>query len=206
MSATQIKIVLGRYLPSNTLDYCVQLWVQHPFHFTVTKKRSSRYGDYTFNSLKKEHTITVNGDLNPYAFLITYLHEYAHLLTSIEYGPHVSSHGQEWKTTFRNVMQAMLQQGLLPDELRTVLLKHMKNPKASSSGDTHLVLALRKYDKNNFAIPLMMVNKGSSFSFNERIYQFMEKRRTRVLCKEQSEGKLYLIHKAALVEIISTEG
>lgn len=203
MSAAQIKIVLSRYLPANTLDYCVNLWVNHPFHFTVTKKRSSRYGDYTYNSVKKEHTITVNGDLNPYAFLITYLHEYAHLLTGLRFGYKISSHGVEWKSIFKEVAQYVLQPGVLPEELRLVLTKHMRNPKASSSGDTQLVLALRQYDKNNFAIPLMMVEKGSSFSFNQKIYQMMEKRRTRVLCKELGEGKLYLIHKAALVEIIS---
>ena len=91
------------HFPPSVAEYCFQLWQDHPFDFIVSKTRDSKLGDYRF-SPQKGHQITVNHNLNPYSFLVTYLHEVAHLLTYQTYKNKVLPHGNEWKKAFHDVL------------------------------------------------------------------------------------------------------
>ena len=54
-------------------------WLQqHPVRVHVVRPRRSKLGDYRSGTAGKPHRITVNNDLNPYAFLVTLVHEFAH--------------------------------------------------------------------------------------------------------------------------------
>ena len=64
---------------------------------SFTSERNSRYGDYTAPRNGQNHLITVNHNLNKYAFLITLVHEVAHLVTYNNHRHRVSPHGGEWK-------------------------------------------------------------------------------------------------------------
>ena len=58
--------------------------------------------------------ITVNGDLNPYSFLITTIHEFAHLVTFEEYQGRVKPHGKEWQLTYSKMLYPVIEDGGLP--------------------------------------------------------------------------------------------
>ena len=75
MSETVFQNTIKRYVPEATVRYCSELWLHHKFRFIVKKKRVTKLGDYSYDRLLNRHTITINGDLNPYAFLITYLQD-----------------------------------------------------------------------------------------------------------------------------------
>ena len=64
--------------PSLTLlNKYIDLW---KVNIVITRKRNTKHGD--FRALPEgEHLITVNQMPNPYRFLITTLHEIAHLVT-----------------------------------------------------------------------------------------------------------------------------
>jgi hypothetical protein len=49
----------------------------------------------------RRERITVNVNLNPYNFLVTYLHEVAHLEVYRQYKRRQPPHGKAWKTHFR---------------------------------------------------------------------------------------------------------
>jgi Zn-dependent peptidase ImmA (M78 family) len=89
---------LQDYLPPGTYEPVLDYLRQFKVHLTVARERKSILGDYRHRTHHSNHRISVNGNLNPYAFLITLLHELAHLLTFEQFGNKVMAHGQEWKT------------------------------------------------------------------------------------------------------------
>ncbi len=195
--------ILIKHVPENAVHYCLDLWSAIPFHFKVTRRRSSKLGDYRF-AHNGEHTITVNVDLNPYSFLITYIHEIAHLLTTERSGRKVDPHGKEWKSNFQELMGPMLTDLIFPPEILGALGKHMKNPKASTYADPHLVNALRKFDfHDSELIPLSSLDEGDIFEFNRNTYKKLALRRTRVLCQHTVTSRKYLISKMALVKTLN---
>ncbi len=193
--------VLQKYVPTDAVHYCYDLWVKNPFHFKISRNRQTKLGDYKYDPYRKEHTITVNYNLNLYNFLITYLHEFAHLTTTEKYGRKVLPHGKEWKKEFQNILSPMLSALIFPEDVLKVLIKHMKNPKASTHSDMHLVKALRKYDDGfSDVIILDELENGDIFSFKGNTFKKLESRRTRVLCHHIASGRRYLIPRIAKVE------
>ena len=194
--------IISRYVPENAISYCVDTWKKHPFSFKVTKQRKSKVGDYKFNKSTGNHEITVNGNLNPYAFLITYLHEVAHLNQYINYGNNRPPHGRVWKDIFKELMRPVLQESIFPKEVLHRLVLHMKNPKASSQSDATLARILQKYDQiiGEPYTYLEDIKEGSSFILNDNRYTKLKRRRTRSLCEERRSGRKYLISELARVK------
>lgn len=194
------KEVFFAYFPAEAVDYCFSLWQQYKFHFKITKKRSTKLGDYRFYPISKKHIITVNGDLNSFAFLITYLHEVAHLITQVKFGiRNIEPHGDEWKKEFVILSKPLLNEKVFPAILLDALINYFKNPKASSCADPHLLKALQFFDENPQGIFLFQVPLGHQFVLNKRKFVPQKIQRTRILCVEIPSGKRYLISKMALV-------
>jgi hypothetical protein len=186
------------HFPPKVAEYCFQLWHDYPFDFIVSKSRHSKLGDYRF-SPKKGHQITVNRNLNSYAFLVTYLHEVAHLLTYLTYKNKVLPHGEEWKNSFKSVFDPILEIGLLPDELIKVLKSYLVNPSATSTGHGPLVDVLKTYDTSNSSITLHALLENQIFLLKNLELIKGKLRRTRYFCTEAKTGKLYLVAKNAQV-------
>lgn len=195
------KEVFYNYLPAAAVDYCFQLWIKHDFHFKVSRKRNTKLGDYRYYINEKSHTITVNGDLNPFSFLVTYLHEVAHLLVTVNHKRNVDPHGDEWKSEFKKVADPMLNTTVFPSFILTAFKKYLYNPKASSCSDPELLKALNYFDEESDDKYLGDVEAGKIFIFNNRQFVKESVRRTRVLCKELQTGKKYLISKMAKVNL-----
>ena len=148
--------LMEKYVPREAVGYCCDLWNRHPFGLKVTGKRNSKLGDYRFDKPSGRHFITVNHNLNQYAFLITYIHEIAHLTVTVGHKRRVSPHGPEWKSEFIRLMKPVMNERVFPEELMPLLQKHMRNPKASSHSDPALVAALQKYDKTPEGLVCLM--------------------------------------------------
>ena len=186
------------HFPLKVAEYCFQLWHDYPFDFIVSKSRDSKLGDYRF-SPQKGHQITVNRNLNSYAFLVTYLHEVAHLLTYLTYKNKVFPHGEEWKNSFRSIFEPILEDELLPDELIKVLKSYLVNPSATSTGHGPLVDVLKTYDTSNSSITLNALPENQIFLLKNLELIKGKLRRTRYFCTEAKTGKLYLVAKNAQV-------
>ena len=192
--------ILQKHVPENAVHYCLDLWTSIPFHFKVTRKRSTKLGDYRFDHRNGSHTITVNVDLNKYSFLITYIHEVAHLLTTERHGRKSQPHGKEWKSSLKELMGPVLSDLVFPTDILIPLKKHLKNPKASTYADPVLVNALRNHDEQKTDLVLLStLEEGDIFEFNKRMYKKISLRRTRVLCQQADSSRKYLISKMALV-------
>ena len=192
------KAFLAKKVPFAALDYCVALWEEYPFHFKVVKKRATKLGDYCYDRRDKSHTITVNHDLNPYQFLITYVHEVAHRAV---HHCRQKPHGIYWQMKFRNLMSPLLKPAVFPEDVLEVLTRHMRNPKASTAADPALARILSRYDSEGSNLPtLAEVAVGGEFVFRERAFKKLEKKRTRAVCLDISNRKKYLISEVAEVK------
>ncbi len=188
------KNVFAKYIPEAAVDYCWNIWQTHQFKFTITKPRNSKLGDYSYQLLNG-HTITVNGNLNPYAFMVTYLHEVAHMLVRKKYIRRKLPHGQEWKDTFVEVLKPVMHPLILPKDIIAALESYCKNPTASTGGHKLLSTTLRKYDPETSQnlLTLDKLNLGELFLLNKKVFQKGELRRTRYYCTEVKTNKKFLV-------------
>jgi len=137
---------LKAYLPDGAFEPVVHLINQYKVHLTVTKARKSVLGDYRHAALGANHKISVNGNLNKYEFLITLLHELAHLLCFEQFKNRVEPHGKEWKNIYSLLLSKFMSLGIFPLDIQKSLQKTLLNPAATANGETALLLVLRKYD------------------------------------------------------------
>lgn len=199
--ATSIEEIFRRYIPSQAVYFCLSIYKQHPFHFKVTSKRSSKLGDFRMYPDNQKRMITVNGDLNQYAFLITLIHEMAHMIAYERFGRTIKPHGPEWKNTYQHLLAQSLRLDVYPDKILEIVLQHINTPKASTCADPSLYKALRIYDdKNMNQLFLGEIPEGEYFYFREVAYKKIKKRRTRSLCENLTNGKQYLISDIAQVK------
>jgi SprT protein len=194
---------LEDYLPPKTADAVLSYLHQHKVHLTVARERKSILGDYRHRTHHTNHRISVNGNLNPYAFLITLLHEIAHLLTFEQHGRYVQAHGQEWKLIFGNLLHQFVLQKIFPTEIEKELLLSLQNPAASSCAEDGLLRVLRQFDNiahNKHLIEELLPD--TVFKLKDgRLFQKKEKLRKRYKCVEIKTGKLYLFSPVYEVEI-----
>ncbi len=192
MNRANVLSLLKCHLPPDAVDYCFDLWERNNFVFRVKNPRRSKLGDYRYVPSTGQHFITVNNDLNPYSFLVTYLHEVAHLLTFRKHGRKARPHGSEWKRNFRDITCPLLTPAVFPEDLLRPIASYIKNPAASSCSDPALMTALRAYDDET--LPLLRdIGHGELFALHNRVFEKGGLKRTRYVCREVRSGKSYLI-------------
>src|SRR5579871_5570619 len=118
---------LRSYLPEGSFDDIVHYLQHYKVELTVTRERKTVLGDYRHSHADKNHRISVNGNLNSYAFLITLLHELAHLFTYERFGHRVQAHGAEWKNEYSKVLAQFLLKKIFPADIQKALMKTLQN-------------------------------------------------------------------------------
>lgn len=201
----KIFAAIKNRVPENSLSILENWFRDYTFLLVVSKTRHTKLGDYRAKRMHLPHRISVNHNLNQYAFLITLTHEFAHLLVFEKYKNKVAPHGLEWKNQFAALVLILLERNIFPSDIAGILVEHIKNPAASSCRDFNLTVQLKKYDVGiETVLHLIDLPEGSLFSLkNKRIFTKGQKRRTRFLCQEKSTQKQYLIHGAAEVVVIN---
>ena len=190
------------YLPPSAKTYCKELLVAEDIEIKVVNIRRTRHGDYK-RLANGKHLITLNATQNPYRFLITFIHEVAHLQAFEKFGRGIKPHGREWKYTFKCLMLPCIHPAVFPKDLLPIVALHFKNPKASSTTDTKLALALKKYDPPNGTTPVFEIPPGSVFKlYNGKQFKRGNQRVKRIECIELSTGRLYLFQPNAEVVLI----
>lgn len=192
---------LNRFVPDSFADYLADLILKANVKFKIVPGRSTKLGDFRIKQQGEKPIITVNGDLNPYAFLITAIHELAHLHAFRDHGIRIQAHGIEWKEAYRKLLLPILETGKLPEGLQKALWINYTNTKASSCADLQLSRVLRKFDLQKTST-LEELPSNSHFQLNGKFFEKGLLRRSRYLCTELKTGKTYLVHALATVQII----
>lgn len=194
--------ILQEYLPERAIVPCLELIKETGVHLKIVNQRVTRHGDYR-RLPNGAHQITVNATPNKYRFLITLIHEIAHLVAFEKYGRSIKPHGQEWKRTFQFLMLPFIRPEVFPSKLLPLLAKHFRNPKASSGTDADLSIALKQFDAATDKTHIFELPVGSIFRIhNGKLFRKGNKRVKRFECMEVATGKMYLFQPNAEVESI----
>lgn len=202
--------ILRPYLPVAALDHVERAIAGLAVDLRVVRPRRTKLGDHRPPPAPlRPHRITVNADLNPYAFLTTLLHEVAHAATWERHRPRrrLRPHGPEWKHEFSAVLAPVVAAGVFPDELAAAVTRSLWNPAAATCSDRELLLALARYDRPpEGRVRVEDLPDGAWFRIDGR-HRFRAGRlvRTRRRCFEVGTGREYRVHGLAFVEPLPME-
>ncbi len=202
MRKPSLSDVLGKYIPRDATQHCADFIVKHSVKVKITKNRFSKYGDYQAPHNGLGHIITINHNLNKYAFLITLLHEFAHLVTHVKYKyKNILPHGREWKHEYHKLLTDYCYLVRFPKDILEALDAHACSPKAASCTDLHLQRVLRKYDSPDAGSKLLEeLPDESLFLLNDgRKFKKGDKLRTRYKCIDMKTRSTYFISAVAEV-------
>lgn len=194
--------VLKKYIPEGAVETIARWIVDFDFKLKIKKERSTKLGDYSSPQNGMNHVITINHNLNKYSFLVTLVHEVAHLSTFNKFKNTVAPHGLEWKNEFKILMQPFLVTEIFPVDVLYAIRKYLQNPAASSCTDTNLLRTLKLYDENSQQIFLEYLPYKSVFLYNgNKVFEKGERIRKRFRCIEIATGTVYLFNPLTEVEL-----
>ncbi|UOK43631.1 MULTISPECIES: SprT-like domain-containing protein [Flavobacterium] len=197
-----MKSILEKYIPELAVEAVFELIRANHVHLKIVNERVTRHGDYRRHP-DGFHQITVNASLNKYRFLITLIHEIAHLVAFEKFGRNIKPHGDEWKITFQRLMVSFIRPEIFPSQLLPLLARHFRNPKASSDTDATLSLALKQFDPVSDKNYIFEIPYGSVFRIhNGKIFKKVALRTKRYECVEINSGRIYLFNPNAEVELL----
>lgn len=197
---------LVNYIPENAWPLLKGLLDQFTLQVKISKPRKTKIGDYRPASKHQPHRISINNDLNPYAFLLTFIHELAHLQTYEQYKNKVKPHGRQWKANFQRMLDTFLKAGIFPLDVEKAVKSYINNPAAASCTDTNLARALQQYDEANpHFVTLEELPRHGLFQWrNGRVFKKENRLRKRYRCIEIQTNRYYLFSPVA--EVLPLEG
>ncbi len=204
MAKKEVELnALAHYLPQGALEPVLHYLHLYKIHLTITRERNSILGDYRHAINQKNHRISVNGNLNKFSFLVTLLHEIAHLLAFEIYGNRIAPHGKEWKNEYSKILAQFLLKKIFPIDIEKALLKSIQNPSATSCGEEHLMRVLNKCDvKKEGELLIEQLLLGQLFKLKDgRVFQKGEKLRKRHKAVDVKTKQVYLFSGVYEVEL-----
>ena len=185
---------LRPYLPDQSLEY-VMGWIDgRRIYMRIARGRRTKLGDYRPPQKDDIHRISVNGDLNPFEFLITLTHEIAHLATWEKYGRRARPHGAAWKIQYASMMATLLEKKIFPEEIESIIRQLVANPKAGSKSNTDLTRALHSHNQVQTGVFLEDLPAGALFSLLDgRKFRKEEKLRKWYRCVNQHNRRIYRV-------------
>ncbi len=206
MDSQNNYLILKPYLPENSLTEVREMIEKYQVNIRLAKNRKRIHGTYYRPTKHDGHRISINQNLNPYAFLITFLHEFAHLYSWVY--DHSFQHGKIWQKHFSSLLLRFITLKAFPIDIETALLLHIENVKSSDFLDVNLSRILQKYDnidlKENEAM-LADIPVSAFFSYNNKTYINQGLMRKYYLCKDIATNKKYRFHPLALVQCITKD-
>lgn len=197
--------LLSKYIPQPAVPTIARWVVEYDFKLKIKRERNTKLGDYRAPQKGGNHLITVNHNLNKYAFFITLVHEIAHLVTFDKYQDTVLPHGTEWKQEYKTLMRNFMSAEIFPTDVLLALQKYLISPAASSCSDVNLLRVLKRYDdagSNGHLVFVEKVPHQAVFKYHGgKLFEKGERVRTRYRCKEVSSGHIYLFHPLTEVEL-----
>ncbi len=192
---------LQAYLNEEAAFWVAQLLVVHGVELRITKERSSKFADYRPPWKGRGHVISINHNLRPLTFLLIFLHEYAHLLTWVDYGNKVAPHGPEWADAYGRLVEGAVRRNYFPTALHAPLRKAMRNPQVSGCAQPELLAYLHGYEGMEAGwVALETLPAGKRFATKAgKLFEKGPKARTRFRCYSLSGSAWYLVPQSLMV-------
>jgi SprT protein len=195
--------VLKPFIPESSFSV-VSKWIQmYPVQIRVSAARVSKLGDYRSPQGNNNfHKISVNRSLNKYSFLITFTHEFAHLLCFEKNRNRVAPHGKQWKQIYKDLLFELLGSKIFPPEVEAELARSLiGNVYASSSSEKELQKALSVHNTDEeTGVMLEELAENVKFTIhNAKVFQKGHKIRTRYKCYCLTNKRWYYVSPVARV-------
>ena len=192
--------LLRRHLPAAAYPVVVNWLRRNPVLVRIVKPRQTKLGDYRSATRTQPHRVSVNADLNKYAFLVTLIHEFAHYTTYVRTRRWKDPHGSYWKSEYARLMRPFMSRQVFPADVLRAMEHHLFDAPASSCTDHGLMRVLRKYDRDPRPL-LEELPERSVFRFNERIFVKGPQLRKRYKCHCLNDRRTYFIDPLAEVHM-----
>ena len=189
--------ILEQYLPSDTQPFLRRWFASYKIHIRITRDRNSKLGDYR-KMPDKSHEISINTTLDRQLFFFVLTHELAHLIAFEKFGGRISAHGQEWKSTFREMLLESI--SIYTSDLQPVIRQFAKNPKANFMASPELVRYFHVDDPDDSQFFVEQLVPDSEFLYKGDLYKMIEKKKKLYLCVNLKNSKKYLFRPLAKVE------
>ncbi|MFM7206268.1 MAG: SprT-like domain-containing protein [Planctomycetaceae bacterium] len=206
-SARGLVEIARPHLPPAAVDHVARACGGLRMDLRVVRPRRSKLGDHRppHPPRRPRHHITVNADLNPWAFLTTLLHEVAHAATWERHARSrrwVRPHGPEWQAEFAAVLQPFLDERVFPAELAAAVRRSLASPTAATCSDRGLLLALARYDQAAAGrVRVEELAEGAWFRVDGRhVFRAGRLVRTRRRCFMAGSDQEYRVHGLLAVE------
>ncbi|MCX6287821.1 MAG: hypothetical protein NTY96_11960 [Bacteroidetes bacterium] len=215
LNPEKIDRIFRSFIPETAMDMLIVCLQGRTLDCRITRKRSTKTGDFRPARNGRPPGITVNGDLNPYAFLLTLIHEIAHFFVYLDtekaniflirkHRPR--PHGKEWKKRFTGLIQPFLSMNVFPDQIEKALVSYFEAPKASASADSRLQRVLQAYDPPGEHTRITDIPEGELFMTGTgRIFLKMDKLRKRYRCQCVKSQRMYLFSPEAMIMPVKNE-
>lgn len=187
---------MGNHLPAQAVDTVYAYLDRHKVHFHITRGRRSKLGDYRRPFPGHQyHEMSVNGDLNPYMFLLVFLHEAAHLETHLNH-PEAQPHGHEWQGEYAKLLYG--QAHLFPSDVQPLVRAYASRVPLSGTIRRQLEERLSHYGEPASETPIRLdsLAPGTFFRLKSKpdlLLRSDMKRRTRWLCTDVGTGRQYTV-------------
>lgn len=165
----------------------------------LSSARRSKHGDFRHPRNGGPPVITLNHDLHPVEFMITFCHELAHYRIWRKYSRKVSPHGIEWKSEFRRLLMEFLESGILePAVAKAVVRCYFRRESIGSGICQPLYEAIGKTGSPASVARVADVPEGAVFRLRTgRVFIKGPKLRTRYRCIEKGTGRSFTVHPMA---------
>lgn len=200
------KKTLAHYLPPAAVDNVFDFLNSNSVYLHITRQRRTKLGDYRcIQRNHNYHEISVNGDLNPYFFLLVLIHEMAHLNCFLHHGNRVQPHGHEWQDEYRQLIRFYLP--YFPEEVQVLLKKYIGHLPLNRATGKEVEKLLHHYDPDYDGTEQTILNElapGTRFHIegqSSHHFQSIEKRRTRWICVDLASEKRFLVSGTAPVVV-----
>jgi SprT protein len=196
------------FLPPPAVGYVGDLLGRHDVEVRLSPPRRTKLGDHRPpGRAAARHRISINDNLNPYAFLTTLLHEIAHAATWERHRGRrrLKPHGREWQDEFADILRPVVVGRLLPPAVAAALGRSLENPAAASCSDRGLMLALAAFDAPAAGrVRVEQLAERAVFrADNGAVFRAGRMVRSRRACYELRTGREYRVHGLALVEPVA---
>jgi predicted SprT family Zn-dependent metalloprotease len=195
--------ILEKHLPQKAVNEAYRLLKKDEISLKIVPPRKTLQGSYRMQTAHRKHLITINNNLNPYAFLITLLHEIAHAHAWVNHK--AKGHQKEWKTCFQQLLNHFIQLDVFPADIQTALEKHVEKITYSDITDINLAKTLRQYDNNTIVdektITLHEIPKNTVFLHGRIIFRKGETLRKYISCKNLTNNRMYRCHPLMTVRV-----
>ncbi len=194
-----------KFVPNETAPILAEWVLKSKINVIVKPKRKSKLGDFRGAKVNEPAQITINADLPPYSFLITFIHEFAHFLVWQKHKYSVAPHGKEWKSNFQKLLLDFIEKDVFPQDITEALLLHLQSPKSSACYDENLQKVLEKHSQSE-TLYLEDVKTFQIFQLenDERWFKKVKLLRKRYLCEDIESKKKYRISALARIKTLKS--